>query len=218
MLILKFDNYIFDFDGTLADTKKCGEVATQSAFKACGLTEPSSKEITHYMGIPIEESFLKLADRPLDEAALAKLIDTFRHTYQSIEKDYIYEFAGITEAITSLYNQGKKLFVVSSKKSDVLERNLSAIGLNHLITEAVGSDQVSAYKPNPEGIHTIVQRYNLNSQQTVYIGDSTFDVEMAQHAGVPSAALTWGAHDARSLLHSNPDFIINDPSEINTVL
>lgn len=204
MLILKFDNYIFDFDGTLADTKKCGEVATQSAFKACGLTEPSSKEITHYMGIPIEESFLKLADRPLDEAALAKLIDTFRHTYQSIEKDYIYEFAGITEAITSLYNQGKKLFVVSSKKSDVLERNLSA--------------QVSAYKPNPEGIHTIVQRYNLNSQQTVYIGDSTFDVEMAQRAGMQSAAVTWGAHDARSLLHSNPDFIINDPSEINTVL
>ncbi|HGZ8580805.1 TPA: HAD family hydrolase [Staphylococcus aureus] len=201
---MKFDNYIFDFDGTLADTKKCGEVATQSAFKACGLTEPSSKEITHYMGIPIEESFLKLADRPLDEAALAKLIDTFRHTYQSIEKDYIYEFAGITEAITSLYNQGKKLFVVSSKKSDVLERNLSA--------------QVSAYKPNPEGIHTIVQRYNLNSQQTVYIGDSTFDVEMAQRAGMQSAAVTWGAHDARSLLHSNPDFIINDPSEINTVL
>lgn len=153
---MKFENYIFDFDGTLADTKKCGEVATQSAFKACGLTEPSAQNITHYMGIPIEESFLKLADRPLDEAALAKLIDTFRHTYQSIEKDYIYEFAGITEAITSLYNQGKKLFVVSSKKSDVLERNLSAIGLNHLITEAVGSDQVSAYKPNPEGIHTIV--------------------------------------------------------------
>ncbi|MDI1940442.1 HAD family hydrolase, partial [Staphylococcus aureus] len=120
--------------------------------------------------------------------------------------------------ITSLYNQGKKLFVVSSKKSDVLERNLSAIGLNHLITEAVGSDQVSAYKPNPEGIHTIVQRYNLNSQQTVYIGDSTFDVEMAQRAGMQSAAVTWGAHDARSLLHSNPDFIINDPSEINTVL
>ncbi len=77
VLILKFDNYIFDFDGTLADTKKCGEVATQSAFKAWLANESSSKEITHYMGIPIEESFLKLADRPLDEAALAKLIDTF---------------------------------------------------------------------------------------------------------------------------------------------
>ena len=64
-----------------------------------------------------------------------------------------------------------------------------------------------------------MQRYNLNSQQTVYIGDSTFDVEMAQHAGKnSSAAVTWGAHDARSLLHSNPDFIINDPSEINTCI
>ncbi len=60
-----------------------------------------------------------------------------------------------------------------------------------MITEAVGSDQVSAYKPNPEGIHAIVQRYNLNSQQTVYIGDSTFDVEMAQRAGMQSAAVTW---------------------------
>ena len=49
----------------------------------------------------------------------------------------------------------------------------------------------------------------------MYIGDSTFDVEMAQRAGVQSAAVT---DDARSLLHSNPDFIINDPSEINTVL
>lgn len=218
MLIVKFENYIFDFDGTLADTKKCGEIATQRAFKTCGLSEPSSKDITHYMEIPIEESFLKLADRQLDEASLTKLIETFRNTYKTIEKDYIYEFAGITEAITSLHNQGKKLFVVSSKKSDVLERNLSAIGLNHLITEAVGSDQVSKYKPDPEGIHTILQRYNLNSQHTVYIGDSTFDVEMGQRAGVQSAAVTWGAHDARILLHSNPDFIINDPSEINTVL
>ncbi len=63
-----------------------------------------------------------------------------------------------------------------------------------------------------------MQRYNLNSQQTVYIGDSTFDVEIAQHAGVLSAAVTWGEHDERSLLHSKHDFIINDPSEINTVL
>ena len=106
---------------------------------------------------------------------------------------------------------------MSSKKSDVLERNLSAIGLNHLIIEAVGSDQVSAYKPNPEGIHTIVQRYNLNSKQTVYIGIQRLMLRW-HNVLVQSAAVTWGAHDARSLLHSNPDFIINDPSEINTVL
>ncbi len=80
--------------------------------------------------------------------------------------------------------------MVSSKKSDVFRKKLSAIGLNHLITEL--SDTIIAYKPNPEGIHTIVQRLDLNSQQTVYIGDSTFDVEMAQHAWcLPSPAVTW---------------------------
>lgn len=46
--------------------------------------------------------------------------------------------------------------MVFSKKSDVLERNLLVIGLNYLIIEVVGSDQVSVYKLNFEGIYIIV--------------------------------------------------------------
>ncbi|MBO1199256.1 HAD family hydrolase [Staphylococcus simiae] len=215
---MKFDNFIFDFDGTLADTKKCGEIATQKAFEDMNLKVPDATEITYYMGIPIEESFIKMAHRSLSNEELNQLMTVFRQKYKDLEQHYIYEFAGITEALTSLCHKHKKIFVVSSKKSEVLERNLSAIGVQHLITEAIGSDQVTNYKPDPEGLNHIVQTYNLINCHTIYIGDTIFDIKMAQNAGISSAAVTWGSHQAKDLLHANPDYIINDPSEIITVL
>ncbi|EHJ09183.1 HAD family hydrolase [Staphylococcus simiae] len=215
---MKFDNFIFDFDGTLADTKKCGEIATRQAFEDMNLKIPDAPEITYYMGIPIEESFVKMAHRSLSNEELNQLMTVFRQKYRELEQHYICEFAGINEALTALCHKHKKIFVVSSKKSEVLDRNLSAIGVQHLITEAIGSDQVTNYKPDPEGLNYIVQQYNLKNCHTIYIGDAIFDIKMAQNAGISSAAVTWGSHQAKDLLHANPDYIINDPSEILTVL
>ena len=74
-------NLIFDFDGTIVDSKECSIVATQKSFKERGLEEPTVNLIEYYMGIPIE-----------------------------------------------------KLFVVSSKKTDVLIRNLEILDIDHLFT------------------------------------------------------------------------------------
>ena len=52
-----YKNIIFDFDGTIADSKKCSLIATKKAFSDYGLEEPSDSQIEYYMGIPIEKSF-----------------------------------------------------------------------------------------------------------------------------------------------------------------
>ncbi|WP_252902762.1 HAD hydrolase-like protein [Paucilactobacillus hokkaidonensis] len=53
------ENYIFDFDGTLADSGQAAVLATQSAFKEFNLATPTTSQIEYYMGIPIEVSFKK---------------------------------------------------------------------------------------------------------------------------------------------------------------
>ncbi|WP_186311927.1 HAD hydrolase-like protein, partial [Staphylococcus aureus] len=78
------------------------------------------------------------------------------------------------QPITTFYNQAKKLFLLSSNNSDLLQTNLSPIPLNHFITQPLPSHQLTPYKPNPQPIHTILQPYNLNTQQTLYIPHSTF--------------------------------------------
>ncbi len=50
-----YKNIIFDFDGTIADSKKCSLIATKKAFSDYGLEEPSDSQIEYYMGIPIEK-------------------------------------------------------------------------------------------------------------------------------------------------------------------
>lgn len=58
----EFWQLYFDFDGTLANSKQCSIEATKEAFAQFGLSEPSDADIVHYMGIPIEKSFIEMSD------------------------------------------------------------------------------------------------------------------------------------------------------------
>ena len=71
------ENYMFDFDGTLADSGETAVLATQATFKDFGLSLPSSDQIRGYMGIPIEKSFPLMGAKE----ALAKLKEKDKKIY-----------------------------------------------------------------------------------------------------------------------------------------
>lgn len=209
-----FDNYIFDFDGTLADSKICSILATKEAFLEFGLKEPSEKEIEYFMGIPIEQSFIELSEQKLNDKELEELIAIFRINYKYLENSNIKLFPKIFEKLEELTKSKKKLFVVSSKKSDVLMRNMKTLGISDFFTEAIGSDKVQKYKPNPDGIEYILNKYELNKKSTIYIGDAIFDIQMAKSIDVSSCAVTWGSHSKKSLSSENPSYIIDLINEL----
>lgn len=215
---MNFDNYIFDFDGTLANSKQCSIEATKEVFAQFGLSEPSDADIVHYMGIPIEKSFIEMSDRFLTEDALNQLLELFREQYRQLETTYLCSVIGIFETLEQLLRKKKQVFVVSSKKTDVLLRNLDHLGLGRFIQEAIGSDKVTRYKPDPDGINYIIQNHHLNPARSIYIGDAIHDIQMAKAAGIKSCGVTWGAFDAKALLRENPDYILNEADEINTIL
>lgn len=113
------NNYIFDFDGTLADSKLCSVIATQEAFKEFGLNVPNSEQIEHFMGIPIEVSFKEIADYVFTDESFNELLQIFRKRYKANEIDTLTVFPEIPDLLQELKSLGKQLFVVSSKKSDV---------------------------------------------------------------------------------------------------
>ena len=81
------------------------------------------------MGIPIEKSFLEMANRQLSEEKLMELLTIFRSHYQFFEEKSLKVFEGIPELLAILKEQGIKCFVVSSKKTDILNRNLKGLGI-----------------------------------------------------------------------------------------
>lgn len=209
-----YKNLIFDFDGTIADSKECSIVATQKSFKERGLEEPTVNLIEYYMGIPIEKSFSLMSSVDLDDHQLEALIKTFRQNYKEVESSYLKLYKHMTEQLQSL-SKDKHLFVVSSKKTDVLIRNLEILDIDHLFTEVIGSDKVNHYKPSPDGINYILNKYQLENEETIYIGDAIFDMQMANSAKVASCAVTWGTHSIEELKSENPTYIIHEVTELN---
>ena len=209
-----YKNLIFDFDGTIADSKECSMVATQKSFKERGLEEPTVNLIEYYMGIPIEKSFSLMSSVDLDDHQLEALIKTFRQNYKEVESSYLKLYKHMTEQLQSL-SKDKQLFVVSSKKTDVLIRNLEILDIDHLFTEVIGSDKVNHYKPSPDGINYILNKYQLENEETIYIGDAIFDMQTANSAKVASCAVTWGTHSIEELKSENPTYIIHEVTELN---
>lgn len=209
-----YKNLIFDFDGTIADSKECSIVATQKSFKERGLEEPTVNLIEYYMGIPIEKSFSLMSSVDLDDHQLEALIKTFRQNYKDVESSYLKLYKHMTEQL-QLLSKDKQLFVVSSKKTDVLIRNLEILDIDHLFTEVIGSDKVNHYKPSPDGINYILNKYQLENEETIYIGDAIFDIQMANSAKVASCAVTWGTHSIEELKSENPTYIIHEVTELN---
>ncbi|MEJ7166813.1 HAD family hydrolase [Staphylococcus capitis] len=209
-----YKNLIFDFDGTIADSKECSIVATQKSFKERGLEEPTVNLIEYYMGIPIEKSFSLMSSVDLDDHQLEALIKTFRQNYKEVESSYLKLYKHMTEQLQSL-SKDKQLFVVSSKKTDVLIRNLEILDIDHLFTEVIGSDKVNHYKPSPDGINYILNKYQLENEETIYIGDAIFDMQTANSAKVASCAVTWGTHSIEELKSENPTYIIHEVTELN---
>ncbi|GAB2027211.1 HAD family hydrolase [Lactovum odontotermitis] len=211
-------NVIFDFDGTLGDSKDIGNTATRKAFVEFGLAKPARETMEYYMGIPIEQSFRKMADRELPEAEFERLVTEFRRLYQLYEGDYLTTFPGTEEMLSSVTEAGLQLFVASSKPSVSLQRNLEFLGIAGFFKEVIGSDLVTHYKPHPESIDRIVEKYALERSETVMVGDAIFDLQMGKSAGVKTCAVTWGSHPEEALRKENPDFVVHDNTELTQIL
>lgn len=208
---------IFDFDGTLADSGDCGFLATQKAFEELNLPVPSRQQIDYYMGIPIEQSFQELSNHQLNEEQFSKLLTVFREAYKQFEAQTLTVFPYIPEVLTILKNTGFSLFVVSSKKTDVLLRNLQNLNLDSYFTEWIGSDQVSHYKPHPEGILQIIARYELKPASCVMVGDAIFDLQMGKAANCKTVGVSWGSHSKLELLKEEPTFFADSVMDLNKI-
>ncbi|MGX6427939.1 HAD family hydrolase [Levilactobacillus yonginensis] len=210
-------NFFFDFDSTLADTRNVAVIATQRAFAARGLTQPSRAAVVSYMGVPIEVSFAKMADHALTAAELESLYTTFREQYQQAEQLGISLFTGMADTLSELKARGERLYVVSSKHSVPLQRNLDQVGLGTTFAAISGSDTVANYKPAPDGILNLVDRFDLVAAESVMIGDAKYDMQMGHNAGVATAAALWGAADPESVRAEEPTYLLRTPMELLTI-
>lgn len=210
-------NYFFDFDKTLADSTDAAVDATQEAYRDNNLQAPTSDTILDQMGIPAQISFSKMAQKDLSESEVQQLVHTYRQVYKKYEKDKTKLYPEMRDTLTTLERREKKLFVVSSKDTESLARNLENLAIKQYFLDIVGCDQVKRFKPAPDSLLLLIDRYHLQKDECVMIGDARYDLQMGKAAGVKTCGAAWGAFDPDSLKRERPTYLLNHVKDLLTI-
>lgn len=207
------NNFMFDFDGTLADSGTVCTIATQKAFIKNNLPAPTKQQVLDYMGLPIETFFPMLAPQASSQT-MERLYADFRMFCTQYEDSGTKLFDGIASTLQDLHDAGKNLFILSSNSSQTIQHHLERFKIDNLFSEIVGSDMVKNFKPDPESVNRVVHDFNLERQRSVMIGDARYDLQMGKNAAVKTCGATWGAFNVDSLKKEQPTYLINDPKQL----
>ena len=209
---------IFDFDGTLADTKENIILTFQMTMKELGVEIKSRQECAATIGLTLEDAFKVLYPGMAAEKYIL-LRDTYRRIFKENRKILVPGlFPEVMETLEELRCRGYLMSIASSRQSPSLQSFLEDMKIAHLFEYAVGGDNVEHPKPAPDAVLQILRHYNLSAEEAFVVGDMPFDINMATNAGVKSCGVTWGNADAAQLKESGANYIIDKMSQLLEIL
>lgn len=180
-------NYIFDVDRTLIDSYRVElETLKQALFIVTNnlynddimnkLTVLTTKEFFHKLGIDLASDEMKMINR---------------HWTRLLKERKLKFFEGARELLVEIKNKECFLGIVTSRTMEELEEIDTLMDVIDLFDAVVTSDLVKYPKPHPESLNLIINKFNLNNEQTIYIGDSISDQKIAKNANVKFGFASW---------------------------
>lgn len=206
--------FIFDFDGTLGDTKECVVASFQESLSQNKLSTASRDQIIHLMGLSLKDAFKKLTAEELEDATYEKLVEDYRSVYGQFLTQKTLIFPEVAETLEELKRKNVLIAIATSKKTEFARLSCEHLHIDKYIDFYIGDDMVSQKKPHPEMLTYTLNELKTEKQDAVMIGDSTYDIEMGNAIGMETIAVTWGAHPLELLRSANPTHIIHKFSEL----
>ena len=203
--------YLFDLDGTLLDSIELIITSFHHTSRVhLGHELPDSHWLAG-VGTPLRDQLGRLAQ---NQAELDAMLDTYR-TYNLAHHDRMAKpFPGIVEVVKHLHRRGAKQALVTSKLRTGAERGLRLLGLEAELSVRICADDVECGKPHPEPVLKALDALGAPPEEAVIIGDSEHDIRAGKHAGVATAAVSWGPFPRRALEPVRPDHWIDHPDDV----
>jgi beta-phosphoglucomutase len=213
-----FDAVIFDWDGTLADSRRVVVASFQKALSEVDC-EISDAFIEQRIGIGSAETFraiLRSSKTRFDEALIKRLVELKVKNEVEMSPG-ITLFDGALQLLQSL--QGKiKLGLASMNDRAVIEHLLKVMSLETFFSVVVTADDVAHSKPDPEIFLKCAAALKSSPKRCVVVEDSVFGVEAAKTAKMKCIAVLTGVHSRAMLAKASPDLIVASLTEKNEIL
>ncbi|MDT8387556.1 MAG: HAD-IA family hydrolase [Thiogranum sp.] len=202
---------IFDWDGTLMDSQSQIVYSMQAAIEDLRLECRSTDECCNIIGLGLKEA-VDVLYPGRDEVFLEQFVERYRHHWFAVAHQSEL-FPGARETLELLKDAGFKLAVATGKGRAGLDKVLQETGLTTFFAATRCSDE-SLSKPHPRMLHEILASVDLDPSQALMIGDTEYDLAMANTAGVGPVAVSYGVHARERLLQHNPLVCLDGISEL----
>ena len=207
---------IFDCDGTLVDSQHNITAAMAYAFRAHGLAPPAVSEILSIVGLSLPETFQVIAARET-AATQRSLADHYRGAFTSgalARRDDEPLYPAIKETVATLAGRGDVLLGVATGKSKRGVQRLCDREDWHASFHTIQTADEHPSKPHPSMIETAMAETGAGIAETVMIGDTAFDIEMARNANVGAIGVAWGYHATSRLEAAGANAIVENGHEL----
>ncbi len=208
----RYQAVLFDFDYTLGDATDAIVAGFQYAMKTLGHPVPGREEVRRTVGYRLQDAYTLMTGDEDPERKL-RFRDLFREVALPMELEDTPLYPGAKELLQALHAAGVNIAIVSTKRTDVLNKVFVDHGVDGLLELVVGGDQVTLPKPDPQGINDAIAALGVAKEDVLYCGDTVLDAGAAQRAGVDFAAVLNGTTTADAFasfpfVHIAPD--LND--------
>ncbi|MGF1463205.1 MAG: HAD-IA family hydrolase [Maricaulaceae bacterium] len=208
---------VFDVDGTLSDSRQVIAQAMATAFAGVGLPDPGYDRTRRIVGLSLHEAVARLAPEDLSAPLLDRLVEGYKRAFVTQrEADGFSEplYAGALDTVERLAETGWLIGLATGKARRGVEMFLHTHPeiARHVLSAKCADDGPG--KPNPHMLEQVMAELGARAEETVMIGDTSFDIAMARAARVEPHGVAWGFHTVAEIQAADPHAIHADFDEL----
>jgi HAD superfamily hydrolase (TIGR01549 family) len=213
---MRYRNIVFDFDGTITDSKRDIAGAQLWVLRRMGVEGHREEDLYPLIGTSLQDTFAALLPpamhHRIDEAA-----ELYARYYPPRSLETTTLFPGVHETLAALHASGRRLAVASTKRGTGIRRATDHFGITGLFVQLQGSDNLP-FKPDPAILLKLLRDQRWDPGETLMVGDTDKDVLTGRRAGVPTCAVTYGSLTRAELAAFEPDHLIDRLNDLLTIV
>ncbi len=205
---------IFDFDGTLADTRELIVKTNQEVQRRMGFPVCPAPKIIATIGLPLKEGIMAMYPQ-LSPEDLDPWVVVYREVFDQMKTQIVPElFHGVAHTLAKMHEAGLVLTVASSRGAKSLNDFLQEMGIAQYFSYVLGAGDVTHAKPNPEPVLKTMKELGFQPSETLVVGDMPVDIQMGLGAGAFTCGVTYGNSSRQELQEAGANYVIDDFNEL----
>lgn len=205
------NHFCFDLDGTLVDSNKTIYEATAYSLDKLGIDFNVDEDL---FALKIGQHFNDIFNEfNIDVPDFDKFITVYKENYFK-QMEYSSLYNEVEKTLYELKKRGVKISLLTTKVQDQAEKIVEYFNLGKYFDLIMGRRDGISHKPSPEPLLAICKELNIDTKNTIMVGDTELDIQCGKNAGTFTCGVLYGYRTKELLEIEKPDFIVESINQI----